>query len=178
MNCRVWRIESKNERQTHHRLNVRCQTVCHDWACFGKLIWDWSWQELNDTELWWLEQQFRSLEFCHHPSPSLQGTRRSWLSILGIYNARHWTGDKSDKLSINGRCSGKNKNKKSPVCRFVIMSLLHFVLLVTKTTLSEVFPHVAQLVEHLTCNAKVTGSNMILKCISSKSPQTHISWLF
>lgn len=101
---------------------------------------------------------------------------QSWESImldigLGI-NLR--------KLSINGRCSEKKK-KKRPVCRFVIMSLLHFVLLVRKTSLCEVFPHVAQLVEHLTCNAKVMGSipgNMLLKCIFSKSPQTHISWLF
>lgn len=93
MNCSVLRIYCKNERQTHHILNVRCQTACHDWARFGKLIWDWSWQELNDTELWWLEQQFRSLEFCHHPSPRLQGTRRSWLSILEIYNARYWVWD-------------------------------------------------------------------------------------
>lgn len=123
------------------------------------------------------EQQFRSLEFCRHPSPSLQGTRRSWLSILGIYNARYWTGDKSDKLSINGRCSGK-KITSVQVCDYVSVT---FCLIDYKNFLCEFFPHVAQLVEHLTCNAKVTGSipgNMLLKFISSKSPQTHISWLF
>lgn len=165
MNCRVWNIDSKNERQTHHRLNVRCQMVCHDWARFGKLIWDCSWQELNDTELWWLEQQFRCLEFCCHSSPSLQGTQHSWLSILGIYNARYWTGDKSGKLSINGRCSGKKKKITSvQVCDYVTFCLTGY-----KNLLSEVFPHVAQLVERSTCNAKVTGSipgNMLIKKIT------------
>lgn len=128
MNCKVWKIDSKNERQTHQRLNVRCQRVCHDWVCFGKLIWDWFWQKLNDTELWWLEQQFRSLEFCRHPAHNLQGTHgcQSWESIML---------DIELGVRLTNVQSMEKKLRSNP--------LAHWFCL-----LSPVFPYLAQLVEH------------------------------
>lgn len=52
---------------------------------FRKLIRDWFWQELNDTELWWLEQQIRCLESCRRHIPGPRGSPRARLSILEIY---------------------------------------------------------------------------------------------
>lgn len=58
----------------------------------------------------------------------------------------------------------KKKITSVQVCDYVTFCLTGY-----KNLLSEVFPHVAQLVERSTCNAKVTGSipgNMLIKKIT------------